>query len=289
MIIGISGKIGSGKDTIAKIIQCLDAGYNLDETIHTIKGGFRDSGLLPFSDETKWEVKKFADKLKEICAIMLGVDRSKLEDQVFKDSLLPDDWQEYHVNGTGYLAKNIRFSTREEAEVFIKNIQSSYVKTAHYIKSTRTVRWLMQYIGTDLFRERLHHNIHINMLFNTYIAESLKDNPQLNVADYSNSDFPNWIITDVRFHNEAKAIIDRGGIVIRVERCWTCKRSIREQMKGCNELTCPKGQKQHESETALDNFVGFHYTIDNNGDINNLIEKVKEILEAEKILITNGR
>ena len=30
--------------------------------------------------------------------------------------------------------------------------------------------------------------------------------------------FPNWIITDVRFHNEVKAIKDRKGILVRVER-----------------------------------------------------------------------
>ena len=30
--------------------------------------------------------------------------------------------------------------------------------------------------------------------------------------------YPNWIITDVRFPNEADAIKGRGGIIIRVNR-----------------------------------------------------------------------
>ena len=40
----------------------------------------------------------------------------------------------------------------------------------------------------------------------------------------------------------------------------------------------------HESETALDNYEGFDYVIDNNSDIQSLIEHVKTILIKEKII-----
>ena len=39
----------------------------------------------------------------------------------------------------------------------------------------------------------------------------------------------------------------------------------------------------HPSETALDNH-SFDYTIDNNGTIEELIEKVREILIKEKVI-----
>jgi len=41
--------------------------------------------------------------------------------------------------------------------------------------------------------------------------------------------------------------------------------------------------KKHLSETALDNY-SFDYTIDNNGTIEELIIKVKEILIKEKLI-----
>lgn len=59
---------------------------------------------------------------------------------------------------------------------------------------------------------------------------------------------PNWVITDVRFENEAKAIVDRGGLLIRVNRP-----SVK-----------PKGEEDyHPSEVGLDFYKGFNLTINN--------------------------
>jgi hypothetical protein len=70
----------------------------------------------------------------------------------------------------------------------------------------------------------------------------------------------NWIITDVRFPNEAQAIKDRGGIIIRIER--------------------PGGESHcggaHASETALDDY-DFDIVINNDGTIDELIDKVKQL------------
>ena len=77
--------------------------------------------------------------------------------------------------------------------------------------------------------------------------------------------YPSWCITDVRFPNEVKAIKDKEGIVIRINR-----------ESDYNST--------HFSETALDNYEDFDYTIDNNNCIDCLIEQVKEILKHEKII-----
>jgi len=79
--------------------------------------------------------------------------------------------------------------------------------------------------------------------------------------------YPNWIITDVRFPNEAKAITDRNGINIRLQR------------GGDYDID----NNVHESETALDLYK-FDYVINNNGTIEELIEQIKEILLIEKII-----
>ncbi len=64
-LIGISGKIGSGKDTVAAMIQ----------------------ELYP-----QYEVKKFAGKLKDIASILTGIPVEKFEDQEFKKTDLGKEW-----------------------------------------------------------------------------------------------------------------------------------------------------------------------------------------------------
>lgn len=91
----------------------------------------------------------------------------------------------------------------------------------------------------------------------------------------SKPNVPNWIITDVRFPNEAQAIKDRGGILIRVNRPVSAI--------GANKLK-HKSITQHPSETALDDYQDWNYIIDNNGTIEDLIEKVEVILKNTKVL-----
>ena len=115
---------------------------------------------------------------------------------------------------------------------------------------------------------------------------------------------PNWIITDVRFPNEAKAIKDKGGILIRVNRDnWKPKAGEIIDMKIFSNYssvtythTDEEGNhygvgtdgfkykskiirkyKEHESETALDDYQDWDYIIENDGTVEDLIEKVKEI------------
>jgi hypothetical protein len=66
MIISITGKIGSGKDTIAEIIQQ--------------------------STQLNWEVKKFAGKLKTIAEILCGVPKKHFEEQEFKKTQMSEEW-----------------------------------------------------------------------------------------------------------------------------------------------------------------------------------------------------
>jgi hypothetical protein len=66
MIISITGKIGSGKDTIAEIIQQ--------------------------STQLDWEVKKFAGKLKTIAELLCGVPKQNFESQEFKKTQMSEEW-----------------------------------------------------------------------------------------------------------------------------------------------------------------------------------------------------
>ena len=71
MIIGINGKIGSGKDTIGEIIQ----------------------GLCLTNKGQVFEIKKFAGKLKLIGSILCGTPVENFEDQEFKKQPMSLEWE----------------------------------------------------------------------------------------------------------------------------------------------------------------------------------------------------
>lgn len=82
-IISLSGKINSGKDTVGEIIQII-----------TNSPHFTDEAVLSFIGRQHlnsiWEIKKFADKLKNIVCMLLGCTREQLEDQRIKSLSLQE-------------------------------------------------------------------------------------------------------------------------------------------------------------------------------------------------------
>jgi hypothetical protein len=82
MIIGISGKIGSGKDTVGEIIQ----------------------KLCLTNEAPNFEIKKFAGKLKAVGSLLTGIPIEMFEDQEFKKTDLPSEWVYIEK---GYAARNM--------------------------------------------------------------------------------------------------------------------------------------------------------------------------------------
>lgn len=108
-----------------------------------------------------------------------------------------------------------------------------------------TPREMMQFIGTDAYRsiDDLHW---INKLFDRINAGGHK----------------NVIVTDGRFSNEITAIKDKGGFHVRIQR----------------EHSIFVNNSSHYSETALDNFGLVDYSINNDGDINDLNKHIDNII-----------
>lgn len=178
MIIGISGRIGSGKDTFARFIQ---------------------------EQDPSWQVKKFAGKLKDVASLLTGVPVEKFEDQEFKKQQMPSEWG-------------------------------------------MTYREFLQRLGTDAIRDGLHTNAWVNAL----------------IADYKlgcGDKYPNWLITDVRFPNEAAAVKTYGGVMVRITRG--------------NET--PNDPNLHPSETGLDDY-DFDVVIENKGTLEELNSKARLFL-----------
>lgn len=224
-LIGISGRAGSGKDTVGSIIQYLtsECGNSNSSRYRSYeeflsKGGGSAPRNFDHHYQSDWEVKKFAGKLKTIASLLSGAKTENFEDQEFKRGRMTADWG-------------------------------------------MTYREFLQKLGTEAMRDGLHENVWVNALFADYKA-TVKE-----WDEYGNDrviEYPSWIITDMRFPNEMEAIEERGGITIRVNR------------PGADVGT-------HPSETALDD-AEFHYTINNHGTLEELIEGVKKILLIEGIL-----
>jgi hypothetical protein len=127
-----------------------------------------------------------------------------------------------------------------------------------------TVRDFLQKLGTDALRDSLHPNVWVNALMADY-KKQLRIETNHPHSECLTARYPNWIITDVRFENEAKAIKDKGGVVIRVDRPGV------------------KPVNNHPSETSLDNWK-FDYKIANISGIFELKEPITNILNHLKIL-----
>ena len=263
-LIGISGKAGSGKDLIANIIQYLVC----KDELMPHQSSFDEFIKAPYMNEYQsgWKIVKFADKLKDIVCLLTGCTRNDLEDRDFKELELGEEWWYWYMElDGGYSPIILDYLTTTKKEL------KSY-EGLELVKPTP--RFLLQFIGTNLLRNQLHPNIWVNTLFADYREK----------VDFDNN-LPmnkNWIITDLRFKNEKKAVEDRGGITIRVNRNALIKDNNGNPIES-NKSYYDISTVQHPSETALDD-AKFDYYIDNNSDIPSLIEEVKKILIKENII-----
>jgi len=110
-----------------------------------------------------------------------------------------------------------------------------------------TPRYALQTVGTELFRNHFDKDIWLKSLKRKILKE-LEKNPEAN-----------FVITDVRFDNEANMIKELGGTMIRVTR------------KSANTRV-----DLHESETLIEK-LPVDYDLTNDGTIEELFEQVKQI------------
>lgn len=244
-LIGLSGKKGVGKDLVYDIINYLTYCKNNPE--HTEEFEVWLESASPF--ELTYENKKFADKLKDIACLLIGCTREQLESRTFKETSLGKNWTCWEVRPLSLEPR--LFITQQKANTYADKFSWAEVKLR-----TMTPRLLLQLLGTECGRQVIHPEIWVNALFADYETNYLNTPTEKVRGGYM--EVSKWIITDVRFPNEVKAIEDRGGMIIRIER------------PGIELGT-------HASETALDDHV-FKHTIINDGTIEDLVQKVKHVL-----------
>lgn len=135
--------------------------------------------------------------------------------------------------------------------VDLEDMYTQYGKKIFLQEWGMTVGEILQKLGTDAIRNNLHTD--------AWILATL--------ANYKPS-IDNIIICDMRFPNEAQAIKDRGGFLIRIEGD-----PLKQQGDGTRD-------DNHPSETALDDYEGFDAHIKNDGTLEQLKEQVEFVFRV---------
>lgn len=112
-----------------------------------------------------------------------------------------------------------------------------------------TVGEMQQLIGTEAMRDSVHKDAWTLALF----------------ADYNSS--KNWVISDMRFPNEAEAVRKRNGILIRITG------------DPANIRKNSQRNLNHASETSLDSYNKWNYEFKNTGTLDSLEDFSKTLLK----------
>lgn len=170
-----------------------------------------------------------------------------------------------------YLVDNYEFVERPFAEPLKRGCKELFLLTDDQLfgtqeqKATADPRWfnttprrIMQYVGTDLFRnniENLFPGLEGNFFthaFKIWYQEQIALEPKLCV-----------VISDVRFQNEVDMIHELGGSVIKINRNCTPAVGI---------------STAHSSETEMNKIKSVDYEILNNKTTDDLYKKIDEII-----------
>lgn len=251
-LIGICGKKQTGKDTVAKMIA-----YIIRKGV--TQASYNEWAKLFDNEETKDIcIFHFADKVKDICSDLFGIDRDKFDIEKYKDEMYFDFDRKEFVNPYD-INNNSKYKYKQIISIddLKKEDINSYIRKNNN-KILFTLRTLMQYVGTEIGRNKLFDKVWISYCLNK-------------AEDYRNT-YGFAIVADVRFENEAKAIQENyRGFVIKLTRNNNMNDS-------------------HISENGVN--IDTDYVIDNTGITKFTLfykvrEIVKDVLNVDNI--NNGR
>ena len=183
MIVSISGRIGSGKDTVGEIIQQL-------------------------RPQQGYEVKKWAGKLKDIVCLLLGCTREQIEDREFKEKELGEEWDVIRRGGNNSLLHPDDFPELEYEKLTPRKLLQ--------LLGTECGR---EIIHPNIWVNALMIEYKREVIVEPISEENrAKYNVGFDPQFQARYDYPNWLITDTRFPNELEAVKQRGGVTLRIVR-----------------------------------------------------------------------
>jgi hypothetical protein len=265
MIISISGKIGSGKDTVGTIVQYLvhtegivDLKYFKEFSSHS------DFNRKNFS---KWQIKKFADKLKDIACMLISCTREQLEDQEFKKTVLGPEWNNMTVRE--FLQKLGTEAMRNglHENVWVNSLMCDYKIKHPIVGKTYSKLDMPKWIITDTRYPNELEAVKAKEGVTIKVSSPLRKGDKFKWKDFDG------IITEEVVHSVAPNFKLSGGY------CYYTEESNGTLYIQSKDVI----QEFHPSETALDDAT-FDYEIVNDGTIEDLVEKVRVILTELNII-----
>jgi len=134
----------------------------------------------------------------------------------------------------------------------LEYFESQRIKNAKITGMDMTYREFLVDFGTDVVRGRYGEDFWVKRLFQEFTV------------------FSSWVISDVRFPNEARAIQDEGGILIRLNRPDLKRKPL---------------SQQPITETALDEW-DFEFELNcYSGELEGMAKNLKDIMEDEDLLL----
>lgn len=224
VVVGISGKIGSGKDTIAPLVI-----KALEDTLHLENP--------PPAHEL------FANPLKrEVTEFIREVERFYQEDTLRSGSEVTDD--EVAAVEAVFLEKfDLTSQNYQDAlEFVLPELNAGYFNLDGWSR-TPSIRKLLQLWGTEIRRTQ---------------DPEYWTKKALTQVIYSLSQGKSVYLTDVRFPNEVAAIQAIGGKVVRLDISPEFQKELAELRDGFLPNT---DARNHVSEISLDEFEGFDVRI----------------------------
>tara|TARA_R110000824_G_scaffold28746_2_gene96309 strand:- start:1623 stop:2246 length:624 start_codon:yes stop_codon:yes gene_type:complete len=172
----------------------------------------------------------FADALKQACSIIFGIPLEDMETETGKQKLTQVHWPD---------RLRVQLEEAGEREVWTPDGHSDFM----------TVREVLQFVGTNLFRNQLDPDIWVQSVYR---------------KKYRDDDIV--VVADCRFPNECDFAKSQG-VLISVER------------------ETGLASDGHASETALDSYTNYDHVIDNNGSFDELRRKLNTILTGSSLTV----
>jgi hypothetical protein len=179
-----------------------------------------------------------------------------------------------------YLIENYAFAKDAFARPLKDAARILFDLTDEQLYGTRKeaidVRWgvspreMMQFLGTEVARDAFQRLL--PGIGEDFWLEHFRVRRAAALARYHahpGSNTSNVVVCDVRFPNEAKLIKSMGGVLIRVNR------PNHNQFAGAHAAN---KKAAHASEVQMNAIVGIDYTIENDGTLEDLYVKLRNIL-----------
>ena len=223
--ITLAGRKQVGKDTSANLIKKMLESNGYVDKVHIVH---------------------FADALKDACSVVFGIPREDMESEDGKQKLTDISWPvkllaEIPPDMPGMSGYNVEAWTTKD--VYLN-------KRPHSTLDDRkmTVREVLQFVGTNLFRNQLDPDVWVKSVYR---------------KQYKEDDVV--IVADCRFPNEAE-FAKKNGYLIHITRDLFTTIDV------------------HPSEIALDNYKDYDISIDNTRSIERLNLKLQGFLISKKFI-----